>query len=198
MKAFKDFMKKFAWIIVAAGMAVFFVIALIVYVKAEPDSVTELLTRDDTWLSRNQLSSMSGDLEVYPYVTKVYEYRTDKSDLNMSYVNEWHTGEMTYGVVEDPSAENNYLVECFVFSEIADKALVKRTWGMTVLDGSTLSFTATEAPNIADRDNDSYGDIKKKGGDNFVWYDTFMRITVKPGYDRIDFSNNEKKNNHVF
>lgn len=198
MKAFKNFMKKFAWIIVAAGMAVFFVIALIVYVKAEPDSVTELLNQDDIRLGQTSLSTMSGDLEVYPYVTKVYEYGTDKSDLNICYDCEGRSGKMIYGVVEDPSAEYNYFVECFVFSTIADKSLVKRTWGMTVLEGSTLSLTETEVPYIAKRWYDSYGDIKKKGGDNLVWYDTFMRITVKPGYDRIVFSNNEKKNNHVF
>lgn len=199
MKAFKNFMKKFAWIIVAAGMAVFFVIALIVYVIAEPDSVTELLNQDDIRLGQISLSTMVGDLEVYPYVTKVYEYGADKSDLNINYVCRWSSsGKMTYGVVEDPSAEYNYFVECFVFSTIADKSLVKRTWGMTVLEGSTLSLTETDAPYIAKRWYDSYGDIKKKGGDNFVLYDTFMRITVKPGYDRIVFSNNEKKNDHVF
>ena len=76
MKAFKDFMRKFAWIIVAACMAAFFVIALIVYVKAEPDSVTELLNQDDIRLGQTSLSTMSGDLGVYPYVTKVYEYGT--------------------------------------------------------------------------------------------------------------------------
>lgn len=197
MKAFKNFMKKFAWIIVAACMSVFFIIALIVYVKAKPDSVTETLSGG--MRLGEELSREIGDIgEKYPYVTKVYEYGTNESDLSIRYVKEWSSGKMTYGVVEDPSAEYNYLVECFVLSEIADKALVKRTWGMKVQEGSTLSLTETEAPNIAYRMYKSYGDIKKNGGDDHIRYYTFMRITVKSGYDRIVFSNNEKKNNHVF
>lgn len=191
MKELKSFLKKFTWIIVAVGISVFFIVALSVYIKVEPNNVTELLNRDNTWLSPEQLSSTSGDLEAYPYVTKVYEYVINGDDLSIEFLSQSYNAKMTYGIVEDSSAKYNYYVECFVYSSIADKSLVKRTWGISIKEGDTLLFTETNAPYIARRWFDSYGDIKKKGGDDFVWYVTFMRITVKPGCNNIVFSNNK-------
>lgn len=190
MKAFKDFMKKFAWIIVAAGMAVFFVIALIVYVKAEPDSVTELLTRDDTWLSREQLSSMSGDLEAYPYVTKVYEYGTNSDNLNIEFRGNLSNEKLVCGIAEDPSAEYNYFVECFTYCDIANRNSLKRKFKLHVDEGDVLCIIKGSEPHIWFGAGDEDADITREGRGEYMWIDLFMRITVKPGYDRVEFLRN--------
>ncbi len=178
-----------AWIVISACVAVFFIIALCVYTKAEPSGVSELLSSDET-LPITELTATPGDLEAYPYVTKVYEYATDNDSINICWVNDesvWRD-KIDYGVVVDESAECNYYVECFVYSDIADKQLIKRTWGVTATEGDVLTLVESKAP-YCNRYYQDIGDIKKgsynKEQDYIFNYYTFIRITVKPGFDRV-------------
>lgn len=180
-----------SWIAVSACVAAFFVIALCVYARYEPSGVSESLPIDDTF-SIDELSVMSGDLEAYPYVTKVYEHVTDNDGVNVCWVNDgsvWRE-KIDYGIVADESASYNYYVECFVYSNIADKQLVKRTWSVSVNEGDVLTFVESKAPYL-NLHYQEFGDIKKdsykKEHINALVYNTFFRITVKPGFDRVVF-----------
>lgn len=179
-----------AWIIITVCVAVFFVVALCVYINVEPSGDTELLSLDGKY-SINELCVMSGDLEAYPYVTKVYEYTTDGDGVNICWINDdsvWRE-KVDYGIVTDGSAEHNYRVECFVYSNIADKRLVKRTWGVTATESDVLTLVESKAPYFA-RHYQEIGDIKKgsfnKEGSNELRYNTFIRITVKPSFDSVE------------
>lgn len=183
---------KIGWIVLSACVAAFFVIALFVYTMAEPSGVFELLSHDESWYSASELSEMSGDLEAFPYVTKVYEYATDNDGVDICWINDdgvWRD-KIPYGVVVGQSAEHNYFVECFVYSDIADKQLVKRTWGVSVAESDGLTLTESKAPYLNKYYNET-GDIKKgsynKANDEkSQYYTTFIRITVKPGFGDVD------------
>ena len=101
---------RIAWIIIVACIMVFFIIALVVYVKAEHRSVSDLLTRDNTWMSLEELSSMTGNLEEHSYVTKVYEYDSDEEQLDIRYFKKSDDADLKYGIVEDASLAYNYHV----------------------------------------------------------------------------------------
>lgn len=179
-----------AWIAISFCVTVFFVIALCVYTQVEPSGVSELLPRDDTWHGINELCVMSGDLEVYPYVTKVYDFATDKDSVNICWVNDenvWRE-KVDYGIVTGASADYNYYVECFVYSNIADKQLIKRTWGVSVIEGDVLTLVESKSP-YCNQLNQDIGDIKKdsynKDSNYILLYRTFIRITAKPNCDKV-------------
>lgn len=190
MKGLKSFLKKFTWIIVAVGISVFFIVALSVYIKVEPNNVTELLNRDDTWLSREQLSSMSGDLEAYPYVTKVYEYGTNLESLNINYIGVRSDKRMVYGIIEDSSIEFNYFVECFLYCEIANRSSLKQIFKLLIVEDEVLKIQESSKPYIWYGAGEDNGDIITNSSIDFLWIDIFMRITVKPGYDSIKLLHN--------
>ncbi len=178
------------WIIICACVAAFFVIALCVYTKVEPSGVSELLSRDETWYSVNELCVMPGNLEMCPYVTKVYEYATDNDSVDICWINDnsvWRE-KIDYGIVADESSEYNYIVECYVYSDIADKQLIKRTWGVSVTEGDVLTLAESKAPYCI-RSYQDFGDIKKDSYNEesniMSCYYTFIRITVKPGFDSV-------------
>lgn len=180
-----------AWMVICVFAATFFTVALCVYTKAKPDGAAELLSRDETWRSISELSVESGDLEAYPYVTKVYEYATDNDSVDICWVNDdsvWRD-KVDHGIVEQESAKCNYSVECFVYSDIADKRLVKRVWGVSVTEDDRLTFVESKAPYFY-RYSQETGDIKKgsfnKQDGNKILYYTFIRITVKPGFDKVE------------
>lgn len=183
----------FLWVALTACIAVFFIVALCVYTKAPPSGVSDLLSRDDSWLSSTELSSMSGDLEEYSYVTKVYEYSTDGEDIDICWINDEHVTRTSiiHGIVTDENAERNYRVECFVYSDIADKRLIKRTWSDSVTEnGDVLTFAESKAP-YCNWDSLESGDIRKesynKGHNyNLLTYTVFFRITVRPGFNDVN------------
>ena len=187
----KKFIFDIAWIVIIVCIAIFFTVAVCVYAKAEPSGTSELLSYDESWHSASELSAMAGDLEAYPYVTKVYEYATDNESVNICWVNDESVlrEKIDYGVVADEHAEHNYCVECFVYSDIADKQLVKRTWGISVTEGDVLTFAETKEPYFY-RYCQEIGDIKKgsynKNHGYITRYSTFIRITVKPEFDDIE------------
>ena len=179
---------RIAWIIIVACIMVFFIIALVVYVKAEPRSVSDLLTRDNTWMSLEELSSMTGNLEEHSYVTKVYEYDSDEEQLDIRYFKKSDDADLKYGIVEDASLAYNYHVECFVYSYIANKQLVRQLWNISVQESKDLLFTKTDTFNVA-QDAALFKDLKKSYSKTSMVYITFVRISVKPGLSNIGFYN---------
>lgn len=173
---------KSAWIIVAACVAVFFVVALVVYAKAEPNSVSDILIRDGTWVRTEELLKSTDDIEKYPYVTKVYTYESDKPRLYIDYIKGENDDDIDYGIIEDPSLPCNYRVEFFVFSDYADKKLVKRLWNMSVDETDMLTFKKTNIfYNVTNHLYES--DLKKRDTRGSYYYLTFIKITVKPGFE---------------
>lgn len=178
---------KYAWAVAAACVAVFFAVALTVYVKAEPENVSELLVRDKSRLNDVQLSTTAGDLEQYPYVTNVYRYETDVTRLDIKYYMKDNYRDMVYGVVEDADLPCNYLVELFVWSDIADKALVKRWWNVSVDEEQPLTLTRTYDYRKA---GSEFDELKKVPVGTPNYFVTFVRITAKPEYSKkIEFHN---------
>ncbi len=179
-----------AWIAVLICVSVFLVTAVCVYAKAAPSGVTDLLTYDESWYSVSELSNMSGDLEDFSYVTKVYDYATDNDSVSVRWVNDGsvYRDRIDYGIVSDETAEHNYRVECFVYSNIADKKLVKRTWGVSVTEGDILTLVESEVPYCIAEDFE-IGDIKKgsyvKTQTERLRYRTFIRITASPDFDNV-------------
>ncbi len=181
--------KNRAWIIICVCSVIFFISAVIVYMKSVPDNVTELFDVDDSWLTTDELSVASGNIENYPYVTRVYTYSTDSDRLNVCNIMDINRCKLQYGLVEDESSEYNYYAEFFVRSNIKDKSLVKRFWNMSVTEGEELTITQADTFNYA-YDAGYIGDIKRNEGIACtVYYDTFMRITVKPGYREVSVTN---------
>lgn len=190
---YKQFLFKTAWIIIAAFSAVFFIVSLIVYNKAVPKNVSELLLRESSWIDTELLAATEGDLEIYPYITKVKEQEIQKERLNIRYMKEhMYAPEMSCGTIVDPSISCNYIVEYFVFSDIADKELVKRMWSMSVSQTGTASeeqllLETGDEYNTPRLENNM--DIKKENALLPQYYETFIRITAKNGTDNFGFEN---------
>ena len=125
MNRFKQLLK-WTWAIFAGCIILFFAIALIVYIKIEPENMSEMLSRDRNWLSIENLCATSDNIEKYPYVTKVYQYETNAERLNIKYFKQKDDSDMNYGVVEDALLSCNYRVECFIYNDMADKEVVKQ------------------------------------------------------------------------
>ena len=69
MKVFA-FVKKHGWLLLSAALAALFATAAAVYYAAVPRNVTALLPMSGS-LAYDELMGQPGDLELYPYVTKV-------------------------------------------------------------------------------------------------------------------------------
>ena len=170
------FMKKHGWLLLAVALAVLFATAAAVYYAAVPRNVTSLLPTSGS-LSYDELMEQPGNLELYPYVTKVYEYGTDADRLDIVIKGSTADWRVPYAVVEDASAPYTIYVECFVWSDIADKALVARLWDVSVREENPLCFVERRGLTTPDWVN-RQGDLKRQYV--FAWpqYTTFMRICV--------------------
>ena len=184
-------LSKAAWIVICACAVVFFTVAVSVYAYSKPSNLVELLDMKDT-LRTSELVETDGDLEAYTYVTKLYTYETDADSLSMNYVyaNNLHSGmKLDCGIVESQSVRHNYTVECFVRSNIVDKEFVKRLWNIKVEFDDVLTFM--EMNRVKNVGQIGVSDIKR-GSEYSLWrendvdYQTFIRITVKPGCENID------------
>ena len=180
------FVKKHGWLLLAAVLAVLFAMAAAVYYAAVPRNVTALLATTGS-LSYDELMAQPGDLEIYPYVTKVYEYGTDADRLDIAVKGSTPDWRVPYAVVEDASAPYNIYVECFVRSDIADKALVARLWDVSVREENPLCFVERRGLTTPDWVN-RQGDLKRQYVFARPQYTTFMRISVRPGFNNVRFS----------
>ena len=181
---------KVAWIIIGACVAIFFTISVFIYTLAKPKNVVELLPEDDSWLPVEILAKTEGDLETYPYVTKLYEYGTNDDSIKIVNYTKLDRAEIRYGSIENPQTDFTYYVECFVCSNIADKSLVKKLWNISVDEGESLILKQTKSIIYAGPET-FMGDIKREFYERInygVLYKTFARITVKPGHDDISFT----------
>lgn len=179
---------KMAWIILGVCAVMFFAVAVTVYAAAKPNTVTELLVEDGSWLDIKTLTETDGDLEKYPYVTRVYSCGIDEERAEIQNVMHYDY-KMPYGVITDDAAEHNYLVECFVYSNAADKSVVKRFWNMTAEYDKKLIITQSEDVRCL-YGSGYFGDIKREDDLNdYVFCKTFIRITARTGCDDIVFKN---------
>ena len=169
MNRFKQLLK-WTWAIFAGCIILFFAIALIVYIKIEPENMSEMLSRDRNWLSIENLCATSDNIEKYPYVKQ-----KDDSDMN-------------YGVVEDALLSCNYRVECFIYNDMADKEVVKQLWDISVYESDGLVLNKNDRFNVA-QDATLFHDLKKNYSRTPKYCTTFMRISVKPGINDIGFYN---------
>lgn len=179
---------KIAWIVLGVCAVMFFAVAAVIYPISKPKNVTELLIEDSSWLDINTLTETEGDLEKYPYVTRVYSCGIDEDSVEIQNVMHYDY-KIPYGMVTDDAAEHNYIVECFVYSNAADKSVVKRSWNMTVESGEKLVITQGEDVRYLYGEG-FFGDIKREAELNeYIYYHTFIRITAKSGFSNIDFRN---------
>ncbi len=190
MNKVKSFLFRFGWIIVCACVAVFFVVALCVYNFAKPDGVSAILSHEEK-IEYEKMCNSLGDLEeASPHVTKVYEYVSNGESVHILWKNDSYVSmrEITYGVVGDVNAEYNYRVECFVYSDIADRELVRRTWDFDVTEGVDLIFAEGKAPYFFGNPYEGF-DIRKESFNSVVVRRqntiTFVRVVVKPGYGDV-------------
>lgn len=187
MNRFKQLLK-WTWAIFAGCIILFFAIALIVYIKIEPENMSEMLSRDRNWLSIENLCATSDNIEKYPYVTKVYQYETNAERLNIKYFKQKDDSDMNYGVVEDALLSCNYRVECFIYNDMADKEVVKQLWDISVYESDGLVLNKNDRFNVA-QDATLFYDLKKNYSRTPKYCTTFMRISVKPGINDIGFYN---------
>ena len=186
MKVFA-FVKKHGWLLLSAALAALFATAAAVYYAAVPRNVTALLPMSGS-LSYDELMGQPGDLELYPYVTKVYEYGTDADRLDIVVKGSTPDWRVPHAVMEDASAPYNIYVECFVWSDIADKALVARLWDVSVREENPLYFVERRGLAAPDWLNQQ-GDLKRQYFFAKPQYTTFLRISVRPGFNNVRFSN---------
>ena len=180
---------KIAWIILGVCAVMFFAVAVTVYATAKPKNVTELLEQDGLWLDINTLYETAGDLEVYPYVTKVYSCGIDADNVKIVNSMSYDRYQIPFGVVTDDSSEHNYTVEIFVYSNAADKSAVKRVWNMSVEYDGDVTVTQNRQSSYIDLCG-FIGDIKREDDLNdYVFCKTFIRITAKSGFNDIVFKN---------
>lgn len=182
------YLVRYGWIVLSIVMVIFFACAITVYLVAKPSNVAQRLLLDTAWPDSEELAALSGDLEIYPHVTRVYAYGTNEQRVDIRFAGIVPDWDITNGILEDPAALYNYYIECFVISDIADKALVRTLWNVAVSETDGLTLTETHPiKHISYGLNDS-GDLKKDYFSGFTQFTTIMRITVKPGFHTIGFS----------
>lgn len=188
-----SYLVRYGWIVMSVAVVVFIASAITIYIAAKPNNVTDRVLLDTSWPNAEELTELPGDLEIYPYVTRVYAYGTNDPRIDIRFIGIEPNCEIMSGILEDPAAIYNYYIECFVVSDIADKALVRKLWNITVSETEELILTETyPIKHISYGLNDS-GDLKKDYFYGFTQFTTIMRITVKPGFHNIGFSNITKE-----
>ncbi len=180
------FCQKHGWIVLTACLIALFVSSAAVYYAAVPRNVTALLPMSGS-LSYDELMGQPGDLEIYPYVTKVYEYGTDADRLDIVVKGSTPDWRVPHAVMEDAAAPYNIYVECFVWSDIADKALVARLWNVSVREENPLYFVERRGLALPDWLNQQ-GDLKRQYFFAKPQYTTFLRISVRPGFNNVRLS----------
>lgn len=187
----KKLLFRFGWITVCACITAFVVTALLVYNFAKPNGVSAVLPREQNADYEKMCNSLGNLEEASPHVTKVYEYVSNDESVHIRWENNEHhlKDKIVYGVVEDGSAEYNCRVEVFVYSDIVDKELIRRTWNFDVTEGSVLRFVEAESPYFY-RQYIEYGDIKKSSYsqqdiDAMYGYSAFIRVIVKNEHNDV-------------
>lgn len=186
------FIRKFAWIAVVVFIAVFFVVSMIVYFAVEPKNMSGSLRIDESsWNDIYEQIRTTNDLETNKFVTKVYECVSNEDSINISCIIKESDRDWSCVTVEDENAEYNYRVECFVQSNFADKNYVKQFWNVGwktyMKDAKSLTFEKTRYVFLA-QSAKAFGDIKISNSRELYYFNIYLRIIVRPGYENINFT----------
>lgn len=173
MKKILPFIRRYAFVCLAAGLAVLAAVSVSLHFFAVPDNVSSGLM--DLSFDRNSFLGEDHP-EESACVTEAYAFTAQTDALTVVLPADEN---VEHGIRRDDSLPTDEItVACFVVSDIADASLVRRLWplGASYADG-TLTFSGSVRVKAAES---SELDIKHMAGMRLWKYSVFVRITAHP------------------